>query len=94
MEPRMERETQHTREAMGEMGQKAKEMAGDLSSKAREMSERFGEKWSTVRDNVQEKTMAGARATDRAIRDYPYASLGVAFGLGLIIGVIINAGRE
>ena len=79
---------------MGDMGAKAKEMAGELSAKAKEVSERFGEKWQTVRDNMQEKTLAGARATDRAIRDYPYASLGVAFALGLLIGVLINSGRE
>jgi ElaB/YqjD/DUF883 family membrane-anchored ribosome-binding protein len=38
---------------------------------------------------VQESTVAGAKATDRAIREHPYESLGVAFGLGVLIGVLI-----
>jgi ElaB/YqjD/DUF883 family membrane-anchored ribosome-binding protein len=41
----------------------------------------------SLRD-YQESTIAGARATDKAIRDYPYSSLGVAFGLGLLIGLL------
>jgi ElaB/YqjD/DUF883 family membrane-anchored ribosome-binding protein len=30
--------------------------------------------------------MAGARATDKLLRDHPYWSLAVMFGLGLIAG--------
>lgn len=39
---------------------------------------------------LQERTAAGARATDRAIREHPYQSIGVAFGVGLLIGVLVN----
>jgi ElaB/YqjD/DUF883 family membrane-anchored ribosome-binding protein len=39
---------------------------------------------------LQERTVAGAKATDRAIREHPYQSIGIAFGIGLVIGVLVN----
>ncbi len=38
---------------------------------------------------LEDKTVAAAKATDRVIRDHPYESIGVAFGLGLLIGVLV-----
>ena len=40
--------------------------------------------------NLQEKTVQAAKATDRVIRDHPYESLGIAFGTGLLIGVLVT----
>ena len=34
----------------------------------------------------------GARQADRVIRDHPYQSIGVAFGIGLVIGVLVTRG--
>jgi len=39
---------------------------------------------------VKEKAVDSAKATDKVIRDHPYHSLGVAFGIGLLIGVLVN----
>jgi len=38
---------------------------------------------------LEEKTVAGAKATDKVIRTHPYESLGVAFGMGLLVGVLV-----
>ena len=38
---------------------------------------------------LEEKTIATAKATDRVIRDHPYESIGVAFGVGILVGVLI-----
>lgn len=38
---------------------------------------------------LEEKTVAAAKATDLCIRKHPYESIGVAFGLGLLIGVLV-----
>jgi ElaB/YqjD/DUF883 family membrane-anchored ribosome-binding protein len=38
---------------------------------------------------VEEKTIAVAKATDRTIREHPYESIGIAFGLGLLVGVLV-----
>jgi len=39
---------------------------------------------------LEEKTVAAAKATDCCIRQHPYESIGVAFGVGLLIGVLIR----
>ena len=39
---------------------------------------------------LEEKAVAGAKATDKAIRAHPYESLGVAFGMGLLVGVLMG----
>jgi ElaB/YqjD/DUF883 family membrane-anchored ribosome-binding protein len=38
----------------------------------------------------QDKTLAAAKATDSTVREYPYTSLGIAFGVGVLIGALIN----
>ncbi|MCX6929845.1 MAG: hypothetical protein NT154_42520 [Verrucomicrobia bacterium] len=37
---------------------------------------------------LQEQTVAAAKATDKAVRENPYQALGIAFGVGLLIGVV------
>jgi ElaB/YqjD/DUF883 family membrane-anchored ribosome-binding protein len=37
---------------------------------------------------AEEKAVERAKAADRVIRDHPYQTIGVAFGLGLLIGVL------
>jgi ElaB/YqjD/DUF883 family membrane-anchored ribosome-binding protein len=43
-----------------------------------------------TRRRLEERAVLGARATDRAIREHPYEALGIAFGVGMLLGVIIN----
>ncbi|MBU6400801.1 MAG: DUF883 family protein, partial [Verrucomicrobia bacterium] len=38
---------------------------------------------------MQENAAAAAKTADRVIRDHPYESIGVAFGVGLLIGALI-----
>ena len=39
---------------------------------------------------LEEKALATAKATDQCIRKHPYETIGVAFGLGLLVGVLIG----
>ena len=39
---------------------------------------------------VQDKTVACAKNTDEVIRSHPYQSLGIAFGAGVLIGLLIK----
>jgi ElaB/YqjD/DUF883 family membrane-anchored ribosome-binding protein len=39
---------------------------------------------------IEEKTVAGAKVADKTIREHPYESIGVAFGVGLLIGVLVS----
>jgi ElaB/YqjD/DUF883 family membrane-anchored ribosome-binding protein len=43
---------------------------------------------------ISDQAMAGARATDKLLRRYPYSSLGVAFGLGVLAAVLVQKGRK
>jgi ElaB/YqjD/DUF883 family membrane-anchored ribosome-binding protein len=48
--------------------------------------ERGKEAWSQVQDAAVEK----AKAADEVIRDHPYESIGIAFGVGALIGLLIG----
>jgi ElaB/YqjD/DUF883 family membrane-anchored ribosome-binding protein len=39
---------------------------------------------------VKAKTLAGARATDKAIRQNPYQTVGIVFGMGVIVGLLAS----
>jgi len=39
---------------------------------------------------IEEKAVAGAKVADKTIREHPYESIGVAFGVGLLIGVLVG----
>jgi ElaB/YqjD/DUF883 family membrane-anchored ribosome-binding protein len=44
------------------------------------------EAWNTV----QEKAVAGAKATDEVIREHPYQAIGIAFGIGALVGFLLS----
>lgn len=48
--------------------------------------ERLGEVYTKARKNV----IAGAKYTDQTIREYPYYSLGIALGVGVLLGALIR----
>lgn len=74
------------RETASGLGERAKETRERLAVTLEQAKETYGE-WEGV---VREKAVAGAKETDRVIREHPYESLGVAFGVGLLIGVLIT----
>jgi ElaB/YqjD/DUF883 family membrane-anchored ribosome-binding protein len=39
---------------------------------------------------VQQKTVERAKATDHVIREHPYETVGLAFGLGVLIGFLVR----
>jgi ElaB/YqjD/DUF883 family membrane-anchored ribosome-binding protein len=41
-------------------------------------------------EQIKQQALTGARATDRVIRKYPYQSLGVVFGLGVVAGFLLR----
>jgi|ERR1051325_6903585 ElaB/YqjD/DUF883 family membrane-anchored ribosome-binding protein len=67
--------------------------AGAVGDKSHEMRERLSSALESAKatcHKLEEKAIAGARATDRTIREHPYQSMGVAFGVGLLIGVLVT----
>ena len=74
-----------------------RETSTGLSEKAREARARLTASLASARaglTKLNEKAVQGAKATDRVIRDNPYQSIGVAFGLGILIGVLVTRGRD
>ena len=74
---------------MAEAGQRSIELENEYIEQGKEAAGRLKQALDTAKVRVQEGTVAGAKATDRAIREHPYEALGVAFGLGVLIGVLI-----
>lgn len=46
-----------------------------------------------VCQKLQEQTTAAAKATDHAVREHPYQAVGVAFGIGLLAGLLLSRNR-
>lgn len=38
--------------------------------------------------DVKERAISGARVTDETVREHPYQSLGIAFGVGVLVGAL------
>ena len=70
-----------------------KATAGQVSDKVKEVRERLASALEAAKascDGLQEQGAKVARATDQVIRHHPYESAGVAFGVGLLIGVLLG----
>jgi ElaB/YqjD/DUF883 family membrane-anchored ribosome-binding protein len=52
------------------------------------------EKARNVCDRLQDKTIAAAKGADEIVREYPYQAVGIAFGVGLLIGVLVTGSRS
>jgi ElaB/YqjD/DUF883 family membrane-anchored ribosome-binding protein len=67
--------------------------ASDLSGNGVDAVGRLGAALETAKATylkVQEKTIAGAKRTDTLIRDNPYSSLGIALGVGVLVGYLVG----
>jgi ElaB/YqjD/DUF883 family membrane-anchored ribosome-binding protein len=74
-----------------------KATAGDLSEKAKGARARLVGALNRAKATcaeLQEQTIASAKVavkrTDTVIRDHPYESIGIAFGIGLLVGVLVT----
>jgi ElaB/YqjD/DUF883 family membrane-anchored ribosome-binding protein len=45
-------------------------------------------------ERLQDQTTAAAKAADRTIREKPYQAMGVAFGVGVLVGVLVMWSRR
>lgn len=67
--------------------------ANDASEKAREARVRLTEALSRAKANcleLEQKAAVAAKAADKVIRNHPYQSIGIAFGVGLLLGVLAS----
>ncbi|HOX56761.1 MAG TPA: DUF883 domain-containing protein [Candidatus Paceibacterota bacterium] len=73
-----------------------KATAGDLTEKAKDARTRLGaalERAKATSEALQQQAVVAAKAAakkaDVVVREHPYHSVGVAFGVGLLIGVLV-----
>jgi ElaB/YqjD/DUF883 family membrane-anchored ribosome-binding protein len=66
----------------GQAGEKVTELRGRLTA-AMESAKASCQR-------LEERTVAAAKATDRTIREHPYESIGIAFGVGLLVGLLVR----
>ena len=62
----------------------------NLSAASKAELESALERVKTRGERIKQQALAGVRATDRIIRQYPYQSLGIVFGLGVLVGLLLK----
>ncbi len=70
-----------------------KATGGEIAEKTREVRERLRTVLANAKETcaqLEEQAEAGLRAADRVVRENPYRSIGVAVGIGFIIGCLIK----
>jgi ElaB/YqjD/DUF883 family membrane-anchored ribosome-binding protein len=95
------RSTSDIEESTEKLLQDLKEVVRDGEELLRAGADELGERGAAAREKLtaalemaketqrrlQEKVVASAKATDNYIRTNPYQSIGIAFGVGLLLGV-------
>jgi ElaB/YqjD/DUF883 family membrane-anchored ribosome-binding protein len=92
-------ETQKALEDLGnavEEGEASlKNIAGDKTGEARARLQAAIDRAKVTYGRLQDRTLAAAKATDKTVREHPYHAIGIAFGLGVLIGVLaMRAGQD
>ena len=52
------------------------------------------EKAKVMYENLQEKAAHAAKSADKTVREHPYQVIGIAFGVGLLIGILAMRSRR
>ena len=68
------------------------DVAGEKVGEARERLAVALENVKEMAGNLRDKTVAGAKATDKAVRENPYTTLAIGVGVGVLVGFL--AGRQ
>lgn len=67
--------------------------AGAVGDKATEVRERLTETLDSAKrtcNKLEDRAIQSAEAADKIVREHPYQSIGIAFGVGLLIGVLVS----
>ena len=77
---------QMLKEAVGENGEQGHALRARLEAAV--------EKAKAMYERLEDKTIEAAKATDKTIRAHPYEAIGIAFGVGLLVGVLASRSRR
>jgi ElaB/YqjD/DUF883 family membrane-anchored ribosome-binding protein len=92
----MEKSTQAISHEMGAIAEDVRaliaataDVAGDKVGEARQRLAAALESGKQLMGRVKEKAVEGAKATDEAVREHPYQAIGIAFGVGALLGCLV-----
>lgn len=64
--------------------------ASRLNEQAHEKLNQAVEAAKATGARLKDGALRSARSTDETIREFPYQSIGIAFGVGVLIGVLVH----
>ena len=64
------------------------DVAGEKVGEARKRLAAALDSAKEIAGRVRDKAVEGAKAADQAVRDKPYQAIGIAFGVGVLVGYL------
>lgn len=93
----MNKQTHAVSDAMGSLAEDARalmsataDVAGDKVADARKRLAAALESGKEIAGRVRDKAVEGAKAADEAVREHPYQAIGIALGVGAVLGYLIS----
>jgi ElaB/YqjD/DUF883 family membrane-anchored ribosome-binding protein len=91
----MEKQTQKMKDDMNSLAEDARalmaataDVAGEKVGEARKRLAAALENGKQIYGRVRDKTVEKARVVDEQVHEHPYQAMGIAFGVGVLIGVL------
>jgi len=72
----------------------ATELEQNERADIRQRLEMVLEKTKEACGRLEEKAAAAAKTADKTVRNHPYQAMGIAFGVGLLVGVLAMRNRR
>ncbi|MDB6027216.1 MAG: protein ElaB [Verrucomicrobiales bacterium] len=92
----MNKQTQAVRDDLGTLAEDARallsataDVAGDKVGEARQRLAAALESGKEMYGRVRDKAVEGAKATDKAVHEHPYKAMGIALGVGALVGYLL-----
>jgi ElaB/YqjD/DUF883 family membrane-anchored ribosome-binding protein len=93
----MDRQIQTTRNETATLAENARalmvataDVPGEKVGEARKRLAAALERGKEIYGRVREKAVQGAKATDEAVHEHPYHAVGIAVGVGALIGYLLT----
>jgi len=92
----MNKETQAISNDMSQLAEDARalmaataDVAGEKVGEARKRLSAALERGKEIYGRVREKAVEGAKVADQAVHEHPYQAIGIALGVGAILGYLV-----
>ena len=97
----MNKQTQATTNDMGTLADDARalmaataDVAGEKVSEARQRLAAALDSGKEVYGRVRDKAVEGVQAADEVVHEHPYQAIGIAFGVGALLGYLVSRRRS